>query len=165
MNQGIHTVDLLLWLLGEVRSVYGRTATQLHSIETEDTAVALVEFKNGALATLEATTAAYPGQPRRLYLSGTRGTAFVEHDRLVSIQVPGEEAAAETDEQTGERNLSESSPVVSEVGGHRRILEDFLEAIEENREPICSGREGLRSVQLVEALYQSAEKGQPVFFE
>src|SRR5439155_24434699 len=83
MNQGIHTVDLLLWLLGNVVSLRARTATLLHRIETEDTALALLEFANGALGFLEATTAAYPGYPRRLELTGVEGTIVLEHDRIV----------------------------------------------------------------------------------
>ena len=74
MNQGVHTVDLLLWLFGPVRRVFGRTATLRHQIEVEDTAVAVLEFENGALGTLEAATSAYPGYPRRLELTGSQGT-------------------------------------------------------------------------------------------
>jgi len=66
MNQGVHTVDLLLWLLGDVRRVYARTLAALHAIDVEDTAVAVLEFANGAVATLEATTAAWPGYDRRV---------------------------------------------------------------------------------------------------
>src|SRR5260221_11478492 len=78
MNQGIHTVDLLLWLFGPVRRVYGRTAARLHEIEVEDTAVAVLEFENGALGTLEAATSAYPGYSRRLELSGSNGTLILD---------------------------------------------------------------------------------------
>jgi predicted dehydrogenase len=162
MNQGVHTVDLLLWLLGDVRSVYARTGTLLHEIETEDTAVATLEFRSGALATFEATTSAFPGLPRRLYVSGRNGTAVLEHDRLVSVDLHGRnEESAQIDSA---RNLSESSPVVSDVSGHRMIIEDFLDAIQRNRRPLCDGIEGKRSVELVQAIYESSRSGKPVFF-
>src|SRR6267154_3320323 len=81
INQGVHTVDLLLWLLGDVRRVYAKTATQLHKIEAEDTAVAILEFASGVFGLFQATTAAYPGYPRRVELSGSDGTVILEHDR------------------------------------------------------------------------------------
>ena len=87
MNQGIHTADLLLWLLGPVRRVSAKAVTALHPIEVEDTVVALLEFENGAVGTLEATTAAYPGYRRRVELTGTEGTVIVEHDRLVAADL------------------------------------------------------------------------------
>ena len=87
MNQGIHTVDLLLWLLGDVDRVYATTRTALHTIAVEDTAVACLEFANGAVGTLEATTAAFPGLPRRVELTGSEGTIVVERDRVVSAQL------------------------------------------------------------------------------
>ena len=93
VNQGIHTVDLLVWLLGPVARVHALTATQLHSIEGEDVALALLRFALGAVATLEATTVAFPGYPRRVEISGTEGTVVVEGDRVVAADlrtpVPG----------------------------------------------------------------------------
>ena len=83
INQGIHTADLLLWLLGPVRRVRALTATRLHAIEGEDTALALLEFASGAVATLEATTVAWPGYPRQLEISGTEGTLVIEGDHVV----------------------------------------------------------------------------------
>src|SRR5262249_39606901 len=77
MNQGVHTVDLLLWLFGPVRRVFARTATRLHDIEVEDTAVAALEFASGALGTLEAATSAYPGYSRRIELTGSNGTVVL----------------------------------------------------------------------------------------
>src|SRR4029450_11634952 len=74
MNQGIHTVDILLWLFGPVRRVSGRTATRVHAIEVEDPAAALLEFESGAFGTIRATTAAYPGFPRRLEVTGTKAS-------------------------------------------------------------------------------------------
>ena len=87
VNQGIHTVDLLVWLLGPVARVQALTATQLHSIEGEDVALALLRFASGAVATLEATTAAFPGYPRRVEISGTEGTVVVEGDHLVAADL------------------------------------------------------------------------------
>lgn len=161
MNQGIHTVDLLLWLLGDVTEVHARTRTALHDIEVEDTVVATLEFASGALATLEATTAAYPGFPRRIELSGTRGTVLLEDDRVTTVAVepaPPEPPPA----REGNQNASASSATVADVSEHRAVLEDFLAAIEENREPMSSGREGRRSVAVVEAIYRSAREGKPI---
>lgn len=154
INQGIHTIDLLVWLLGDVVRVQARTATLLHKIEAEDTATALLEFSNGALGLFHATTAAYPGYPRRVEISGTEGTVALEHDRIVAAglrKAPGEAAAAPRDE-----NESASSAVVSDFRGHQGVIEDFLCAIRNNTTPVCDGREGRRSLALVEAIYQAA---------
>ncbi|MDP9348801.1 MAG: Gfo/Idh/MocA family oxidoreductase [Gemmatimonadota bacterium] len=161
MNQGIHTVDLLLWLLGDVARVSGRTRTALHDIEVEDTALALLEFTSGAVATLEATTAAYPGYPRRLELSGTGGTVVVEHDRVVSADLR-EPPAEPLPRGEADANASASSAVISDVRAHRRVLEDFLDAVRTGAPPLCDGREGRRSVEVVEAVYRSARTGEPV---
>lgn len=160
MNQGIHTVDLLLWMLGPVVRVQARAATLLHAIEAEDTLVACLEFVSGALATLEATTAAYPGYPRRLEITTTKGTVTVEHDRITRAEFrpPVEFESA----GSSNRNDSARSAVVSDVRGHRRILEDFLEAIRVGRPPVCDGQEGRKSVALVEAIYASARTGETV---
>src|SRR5207245_4179832 len=87
INQGVHTVDLLLWLLGDVVRVQARTATQLHKIEAEDTAAAILEFASGALGVFHATTAAYLGYPRRVEIAGTEGTVILEHDRIIAANL------------------------------------------------------------------------------
>jgi predicted dehydrogenase len=133
MNQGIHTVDVLLWLMGPVARVTGRTATRLHAIEVEDTAAALLEFESGALGTIEATTAAFPGFPRRLEVTGTKGS-FVHED-------PARPAA------------------VADATPHRRVFEDFIAAVRTNGTPACDAREGRRSVAAIEAIYRSAASG------
>ena len=158
INQGIHTVDLVQWVFGPVSRVVARTKTELHRIDVEDTAVALLEFANGAVGTIEATTAAYPGYKRRVEFSGSEGTLVLEHDRLVAadLKQPSDDLIAGGDV---DQNLSASSPVVSDVRGHQRVLEDFIDAIRKGREPTCSGREGRRSVALVEAIYTSQKTG------
>ena len=133
MNQGIHTVDVLLWLFGPVRRVTGRTATRLHAIEVEDTASALLEFESGAFGTIHATTAAYPGYPRRLEITGTKGA--IEHEE------PARPA------------------IVADAAPHRLVLQDFVDAVKTNRRPACDGAEGRRSVALIQAIYRSAKSG------
>jgi UDP-N-acetyl-2-amino-2-deoxyglucuronate dehydrogenase len=154
VNQGIHTVDLLLWLLGPVDRVHALTATQLHPIEGEDVALALLRFASGAVATLEATTVAFPGYPRRLEISGTEGTLVVEGDHLVAADlrapVPGLVTPA------SEGAASAKSAVVSDATPHRRMIEDFARAIATGGTPACDGREGLRSLAVVEAVYAAA---------
>jgi predicted dehydrogenase len=164
MNQGIHTVDLLLWWLGDIVRVSARAKTQLHQIEVEDTVVATLEFANGAIGTLEATTAAYPGFPRRVELTGTRGTVAIEQDRIVFSDVrEAPEAMREAlIAQEGDANASAASPIVSDARGHQRILEDLLQAIATGRRPNVDAREGRRSVAVVEAIYTSSKTGRPV---
>jgi len=155
INQAIHTVDLMLYLLGDVARVQARTATLLHKIEAEDTAVATLEFASGAVGTLLATTAAYPGYPRCLSITGTEGTVILEHDRIVAADLrnPPPDFAAIA---PGDSNQSASSAAVTDFSGHQAIFEDFLHAIANNTQPICNAREGRRSLALVESIYASA---------
>ena len=161
MNQGVHTVDLLLWLMGDVARVSAASATALHEIEAEDTVVAILEFRNGAIGTLEAATSVYPGYPRRLELTGTEGTLILEHDRIVAadLRTPHPDLAGLTRQISEPVNAAATSPVVSDVRGHKELLRDFLNAIDTNVSPRCDGLEGRRSVELVEAIYESARTG------
>ncbi len=155
MNQGVHTVDLLLWLLGDVVRVQARTATALHAIEAEDTAVAILEFAGGALCTLLATTAAYPGYPRRVEITGSHGTVILEHDRIIAANLR-DAAAGLLEDSSGDENQSAYSAIVSDIRGHQAVFEDFLRAIEQNTTPACDGHEGRRSVAVIEQIYKAA---------
>ena len=171
MNQGVHTVDLLLWLLGDVRRVYARTLAAMHAIEVEDTAVAVVEFASGAVATLEATTAAWPGYDRRVAITGTLGTVVIEQARVASwdLREPALEGAAggaaSIAPPAGGADAAAASArthVVADASPHRRVFEDFVSALDTGRPPRVDGREGRRSVALIEAIYASSRSGQPV---
>ena len=156
INQGVHTVDLLLWLLGDVVRVQARTATVLHKIEAEDTAAAIFEFTSGALGIFHATTAAYPGYPRRVEITGSEGTVILEHDRIIAANLrntPPDFAESAALDQ----NQSASSAAVSDFRGHQAVVEDFLEALQQNRAPACDGPEGRRSLALIEAIYRAAK--------
>jgi len=155
MNQGIHTVDLLLWLLGELARVQAVTATLLHSIETEDTALALLEFTRGTLATLLATTAAYPGYSRRVEITGTEGTVIFENDAIIAADLRTQLLGLENT-SAPDQNPSSSSPVVSDVRGHQSAIEDFVRAVEHDQRPACDGIEAQRSVALIEKIYQAS---------
>lgn len=161
MNQGVHTVDLLLWLMGDVARVYARTLTALHKIEVEDTVVATLEFRNGAVGTLEVATSIFPGYQRRVEVSGSEGTIVLEHDHIsrADLRKPDPTLVIQADSNT---NASASSPVVSDVSGHQRLIEDFVRAIDTAGRPVCDGRDGRRSVALVEAIYESSRTGLPV---
>jgi predicted dehydrogenase len=154
INQGIHTVDLLLWLLGEVREVQASTRTAVHAIEGEDVALALLEFESGAVATLEATTCAWPGYPRRVEITGTGGTVIVEGGAVVAadLRTPRPDLVAVPEAPVS----GASSPTLATATPHRRVLEDFARAVRDHREPVCDGREGRRSLALVEAIYEAA---------
>ena len=160
INQAVHTVDLLLWLFGDVASVQARSKTALHAMEAEDTLVATLEFANGALGVLQATTSIFPGYPRRLELSGSEGTVTIEQDRVIAADLRhSHELLAGTEADT---NPSASSPVVSDVRGHQALIEDFVKAIETDTPPRCDGNEARRSLALVEAIYAACESGKRV---
>ena len=160
MNQGIHTADLLLWLIGDVRRVYARAVTALHAIEVEDTVVAVLEFASGAVGTLECTTAAWPGYSRRVSLTGTSGTVIIEQDRVVRRDVRG--APASDGSEDAPAHASAASPVVADASAHRRVIEDFVEALDAGRAPRVSLHEGRRSIALAEAIYASSRSGRPM---
>jgi len=165
MNQGIHTVDLLQWLCGPAVRVFGKTSTHCHDIEVEDTAVAVIEFASGALATLQATTCAFPGRPRRIEISGATGTAILDGDRLLDRagqrRGPGE-STEQTDGSAAARPENAASAVVTDASAHRAVIVDFIDAVRRGTAPCCDACEGRRSVQLVEAIYESSRTGQPV---
>ena len=152
MNQGIHTVDLLLWLCGAVTRVSAKAVTRCHDIEVEDTVVAILEFASGAIGTLEATTCAYPGRPRRIEISGSAGTAILDGDSY--------QPDASASPSPAPQNVA--SPVVADASPHRDVIADFIEAFRRHRAPACDGHDGRRSVQLIEAIYESSRRGGPI---
>jgi len=135
--------------------------TALHAIEAEDIAVAILEFASGALGVLQATTAAYPGYPRRLEVTGSEGTIVLEHDRIVAADLRNPPANINAD-TARDQNQSSSSPVVSDVRGHQAVFEDFIHAVQHDSKPACDGHEGRRSLAVIEAIYRAAEKSDGV---
>jgi predicted dehydrogenase len=167
MNQAIHNVDLLQWLMGDVATVQALTATLAHQrIEVEDTAVAALRFKNGALGTIEAATSAYPGLLKRTEIHGDRGSARVEQDDITlwdfQEKVPSDNVIlAAMAGQTGFKAGASDPRGITHIG-HRDQLADFLRAIDEDRPASVDGREGRKSVEIIRAIYQSARTGRAV---
>ena len=159
INQAIHTLDLLLWIVGDVLAVQARKSTAFHQIEAEDTLVALLEFANGALGSFIATTSVYPGYPRQIELSGSEGTLVLGDDRITAANLRNSANAQSF--ESAERAVDDraASPVISDYRPHQAVLEDFIGAIQSSREPLCNGREGRRSLALVEAIYASCRSG------
>jgi predicted dehydrogenase len=167
MNQAIHNVDLLLWMMGQPRQVCGFTATLAHErIEVEDTAVACLRFASGALGVIEATTSAHPGSPKTIAVHGDRGTAVIEQEDVLRWDF-----TPETDEdrhvkqrfaqKTGASGGSSNPAAISHVY-HARQLADFAKALESGGKPLVDGREGRRAVEVILAIYQSALTGRVV---
>ena len=160
INQAIHTVDLLRWMMGPVEKVFAiKAALRYPQIEGEDTLVASLRFKNGALGVIEAATSAKPGFMRRLEISGERGTVILDGDKISCWTIDGETEEADTGEQITDGS---SNPAAISNEGHRRQIEDMIKAVSENRAPLIDGREGRKSLELVSALYESAMKGEAV---
>jgi UDP-N-acetyl-2-amino-2-deoxyglucuronate dehydrogenase len=157
INQAIHTLDLMLWLVGDVARVQARIATVLHAIEAEDAATICFEFTNGALGTMQASTAAFPGYPRRLEITGTEGTVILEQDRIVEVNLKDAPAGVTADAPSHDAENT-SSPRVTDFTGHQLVLEDFVRAIQQGGIPVCDGREGRRSIDLVERIYRAAKE-------
>ncbi len=167
MNQGIHAVDQLLWLMGEVVEVSARSTRRAHlAIEVEDTLVAHLAFASGALGTLAVSTACAPGWDRRVEVCGSDGSLRLLDDRLVAWQPadggpPPDGAVVETEPppDAGATDGPARSPSPAAYLLHQRQIEDFVAAVREGRPPRVDGREGLRSLELVAAAYRSAREG------
>jgi predicted dehydrogenase len=166
MNQAIHSVDLLVWLMGPVRSVQAMTALRAHErIEVEDTAVATLEFASGALGTIVATTAAYPGSLKRIEICGSAGTAILEEEALVrwSFAKPtkqDEKILAQMQSNTTGGGASDPS-AIGHIA-HRELFKDFAKSIATGSASRIDGLEGRRSVELIHAIYRSAKTGKRV---
>ncbi len=166
INQAIHTIDLLLYVVGPIARVDARAGTKLHTIEVEDTVVATLEFENGALGVFEASTAVFPGYARRVEITGSNGTVILEHDEIVHVDlVPGadpESRYARAPAAPGGSAANAASPIVADATPHLRIVDDFVRAVRTGGAPICDGPEGRRSVAVCEAIYRSARMNAPV---
>jgi UDP-N-acetyl-2-amino-2-deoxyglucuronate dehydrogenase len=166
INQAIHGLDLLQWFAGLPAEVFAWKTRRVHTgIEAEDTAVATLKFSDGALGGFEASTALWPGWARRHELCGEHGSIVLEDDRIVRWEfrdaLPGDDAIRAAG-QNNALGSGASDPKAISTEGHRRQLQDLVDAIHAGRAPMLEGREGRKAVALVNAIYASAESGAPV---
>lgn len=167
MNQAIHSVDLLLWLMGPAVSVTAHTATLSHErIEVEDVATATIRFASGALGVIEATTAAFPGSLKRIELSGSQGMAVLEEESIIKWEFA---KMNKRDQQIRDEMLDNTKtgggaadPAAIGHQAHAELFREFLKAIKDGKNPNLDGREGKRSVELILAIYKSAQTGKAV---
>ncbi len=160
ISQGIHTLDLMLSLAGPVAEVRGfATTSPLHSMETEDMVMAAIRFENGALGTVDATTAAYPGCPERIEFICRNGTAILAGTGLDIALLDGR---TETVAPLATAGGTGADPMAFPHDWHRSVIEDFLDALDEGRPPRIPGREALKVHRLIDALIAAGKTGATV---
>ncbi len=167
MNQGIHSVDLLQWYMGAVVSVQSVTANIRHKeIEVEDTVVSTLKFANGAIGTIECSTAVFPGALKRIEIMGTAGSAILEESNLIKWQfekeTPEDEVIIKTMSGGNTSHGGVSNPADISFTGHQKQIEDMIHSIETGEQPLVDGIEGRKSVEIVLAIYESARSEQMV---
>lgn len=167
MNQSIHNIDLIQWFMGSVESVMAMSGLLAHRrIEVEDTAVAVLKFRNGALGVIEGATSAYPGLLKKIEIHGNQGTAIVEQDNIIfwkfarPTPLDGKVGQMMSKKKTGTGGSSD--PKAISFMGHRKQFEDFITAIEKGTKPMVDGEEGRKSVEIILAIYKSAKTGKLV---
>lgn len=167
MNQGIHYLDLLCWMMGPVAEVTALCATQAHEIEVEDVALALLRFESGAVGLVQAATAVYPGFPERLEISGTGGTVVVEGGVIRSLELTDERGevgaygvVSSTGVVPGATAAADPAAVADEA--HRAQFADFLACLDHGGEPLVTGEQARADLGVIRAVYDSARLGRPV---
>lgn len=167
MNQAIHNVDLLLWMMGDVTHIMGFTTMLAHErIEVEDTAVACLRFKSGALGVIQAATSVWPGLPKTIGVHGDQGSVVIEQDDLLrwEFKTPktDDDAIRQRFAQKVGASGGSSNPAAISHTGHARQLADFADAIVKGRAPLVDGREGRKAVEVILGIYASTRTGRQV---
>ena len=163
MNQSIHYVDLLQYIMGPVAEIHAYTATRAHQrIQVEDIAVAALKFQSGALGLLEGSTLAYPGFCARLDVYGSEGSVIIENDQVKAWELRSGEPNPVPPEPVGFIGGTSAKDIWVEA--HERQIQDVVSALREGREPLVTGPEGRKPLEIVLAVYESARTGETVKF-
>ncbi len=159
ISQGIHTLDLMLSLAGPVTDVTGfATTTAVHQMETEDMVCAGIRFANGAIGTIDATTAAFPGFHEEIMITGENGTLALRGGELLAQFHDGRVERVENDIASGGTG---ADPMAFPHDYHRAVMADFADAIRERRAPKVTGEDALRVHRLIDALIETGRSGAP----
>lgn len=162
MNQGIHQIDLLLWFGGQVKSVFGRTATQTHKMEAEDLGLAIVTFENGALGYIMSSTSIQPGFPGAVNVYGSKGTVHIEGGDITLWHVPGVDEPQQIGQATGGSGASD--PLAISYENHKRQYDDVLQAIAESKRPLVTGADGALAVRVINSIYETSRTGKEIVY-
>jgi predicted dehydrogenase len=161
INQAIHQVDILLWLVGPMRELFAYWQLgSLHKIESEDVVAALLRFQNGATGVIQASTAFWPGYTERLEVHGAKGCAVISGDKLTTWDVRDD--AGEPAPLAKEVASGASDPMAISLTPFERQFLDFGNAIQAGRQPLISGEDGYRALELVVSVYRSCREGQKI---
>ena len=159
MNQGVHGIDLIQWIVGDVESVFARSAALVRNIEVEDTAVAVVKYVNGAYGVIQGTTSVWPGQETRFEIHGEKGSIVFSDSGIKQWEfMDGTESMPDV---AGTASASSDAANIS-ADGHYILIDDMIQAIKEDRDPMVSGEDASKAVKLILAIYESARTGQEV---
>lgn len=165
MNQSIHTIDQLIYLAGPIKRLSASTTCLIHEgIEVEDTAVAILEFENGARGVIQGATSCWSssGHPAEVHLCGSDGSVFMSDESFrvwdFKIPQPDDEFIKNNLMEGGDVGMGANDPSAINFEGHLRNFEDIVDAIENNRTPLVSGEEGLKAVRVIDAVYRSAKQ-------
>jgi len=165
MNQGIHCVDLLQWIAGPVKRVTGFADHLVRDIEAEDTAVSILEFESGAFGVIEGATSSYPGTKARLEFHGEFGTLRTEGSKIVELNsslIGDSEKNIILDNAVAAESNSSQDPKAFGIEGHVNQIHDFVDAVRELREPMVTGEDARKAVDIILSIYESARTGKPV---
>lgn len=154
MNQGIHGIDILQYIVGDVVDVQGQVRTLSHDIEVEDTAVATVVFENGALGVIQGSSCCYPGFDRKIEIHGDRGYALLVENQIEKMMIDGEQISIELTQS--EVNTA-SDPTALECGPHRKQMINLLNAIQGKEKLLVDGNEGKKAVRVIQTIYNTSK--------
>lgn len=166
INQAIHTLDLMQWLMGEPESVRSTMSINAHKMETEDLTASILRFKNGATATFLSTTCCYPGLSTDIQIYGTKGSVELDADVLKLWKIEGEDERDEEDmlDRYGRGNRVACAYEEGLKYGHVTQIEDMVDAVIEDRDPQVTPLEAIKAIKIIEAIYRSAQTGETVYF-
>lgn len=161
INQGIHGVDLLRYIMGPVKSIYAVSGTLAHDIEVEDTLTAVISYKNGPIGVIEASTADWPGAPRRIELNGEYGRIVLEENRITEWKVKGEETFGIYEETPPQSGTWQDAAAI-DLQGHIHQLNDFISALRGDTSLSSDAVDAKKTLEIIFSAYVSAETGEAV---
>ncbi|TVY08572.1 Gfo/Idh/MocA family protein [Paenibacillus cremeus] len=163
MNQGVHGIDQIVWLMGDVHSVFAYSAPLIREIEVEDTAVAVVRYKNGAFGVIQGTTSVYPSQQARCEIHGEKGTIVFSENGFTQWKFMDSDEPIPAVKPRARSNSGDPKDIPND--GHFILLDDFIRAVREDRDPLITGEEARKAVDLILAIYESSRTGKEVLLQ